>query len=141
MTAKKYLNQIRWLTIEIESRRETLLRIREETYGLTSGMNGPVVDTSGNSSKTERAAIKLQEAAERLEKTIIRREKLREKIEADIGKLTDPAERSVLILRYIELLSWDEIGERMNYARRTAQRIHGRALGSIERILKEEREK
>ena len=141
MKAKKYLNQIRWLTIEIESRKEELERIREETYGITSGRDGPVVDSSGNSSKTERAAIRLQEASERLERVIIQREKVREEIEADIASLADPAEKAVLLLRYRELLSWEELAERIHYTARTAQRIHGRALASIEERLRAKNDK
>lgn len=136
MKAKRYLNQIRWLTIEIESRKEELQRIREETYDITSGRDGPRVDASGHSSKTERAAIKLVEATERLERAILKREKIREEIEADIAALPDPAERTVLLLRYRELLSWEELADRIHYTARTAQRIHGRALANIEEILK-----
>ena len=135
MKAKKYLNQIRWLTIEIESRKEELKKIREEVYGITSAKDGPRVDGSENSSKTEAAAIKLQEATARLVNTIAEREKVRVEIEETINRVEEPAERSLLLLKYRELLTWDEIAERIHYTARTAQRIHGRALQSIERIL------
>lgn len=141
MKAKRYLNQIRWLTIEIETRRAEIRSLREELYGITAGTDAPRVDGSTTESKVEKAAIRIVEAEEQLAKTIMRREATRADIEKSINQLVDPAERTVLILRYREMLSWEQIADRIHYTARTAQRIHGRALAGIETILKDKGEK
>lgn len=58
-------------------------------------------------------------------------------IEAAIESLTDPTERNLMRLRYIDGLKWEEITIAIGYSWQQTHRIHARAL---ERLRAEEAE-
>lgn len=49
---------------------------------------------------------------------------------------TDERQKTVLTLRYVNGLTWEEIQERMGYERTQTLCLHGRALAAINRRLK-----
>lgn len=55
-----------------------------------------------------------------------------QEIRSRIGKLKDEDEKEVLERRYILMKSWDAISEAIGVSRKTATRIHGRALKNFE---------
>lgn len=50
-----------------------------------------------------------------------------------INKYPDSYGRSLLLMRYIECLSWEKIAEEMKYDVRWVQRLHGKILAELER--------
>ncbi len=48
-----------------------------------------------------------------------------------IDAVDDPAQRQLLILRYINGLTWEKIAVEMNYSWRHTLRLHGAALSSV----------
>lgn len=55
-------------------------------------------------------------------------------IEAVISQMTDPVERTVLRLRYINNMSWTDIQIAINYERAQTFRIHTKAIKNFEKI-------
>ena len=53
----------------------------------------------------------------------------------EISKLEDVKQEMVLTLRYIEGLTWEEIADEMDLSVRTVQKLHGRGLPGMEKIL------
>lgn len=53
----------------------------------------------------------------------------------EISKLEDVKQEMVLTLRYIEGLTWEEISDEMDLSVRTVQKLHGRGLPGMEKIL------
>lgn len=70
----------------------------------------------------------LIELKEQREKRIKIRREITEKIEA----MQDETEKTVLRLRYIHWLKWEQIAERMGYSLRNITKIHGKALAHFE---------
>lgn len=58
---------------------------------------------------------------------------LRSEIEESLNKMENGEERMLLSLRYVEHMTWDEIGERLHVSGRTARRIHATALKNFEK--------
>lgn len=56
-------------------------------------------------------------------------------VENAIEGLTDPTERLLLRLRYIEGKSWTQIGFAIHYSPSSVKRIHRRALKRLEEVM------
>lgn len=54
-----------------------------------------------------------------------------------ITRVRDTRERTVLIHRYLNFMTWEAIGKAMDYSWRQVMRIHGAALRSVKKILEE----
>lgn len=52
-------------------------------------------------------------------------------IESVIVNIPDEIESSIIHMRYIELLSWEEIADQLGYSRSQVSRIHNKALESL----------
>ena len=55
-----------------------------------------------------------------------------------IDSVQDEMQKTVLTLRYIEGLGWNEIQEKIHYERTQTLVLHGRALWAVNRWLKEQ---
>ena len=69
----------------------------------------------------------LADLKEQMEKRISIRREITQKIE----QMQDETEKTVLRLRYIHWLRWEQIAERMGYSPEHVQRIHKKALGNF----------
>lgn len=69
------------------------------------------------------------------ERLTVLRKQLRE-IETAVDRLPDPDERTVLRLRHIQGMQWEQIAQKMFYSRSTVIRIAGKAEKSIVRQQK-----
>lgn len=49
-------------------------------------------------------------------------------ITAKIESMSDATERSLLTLKYLRLLTFEDISQKLNYSRSTTLRLHGKAL-------------
>ena len=56
------------------------------------------------------------------------------KMLAVINTYSDSYGRSLLLMRYIECLSWEKIAEEMNYDTRSVQRLHGKILVELKKL-------
>jgi len=54
-----------------------------------------------------------------------------------IERLPDEHQKMILTNRYIRCCSWEDIGRRVGYVPRYAQRIHNQALEQLEAMLTE----
>ena len=135
MTAKSYLNQIRIIDQDIQSRIEQKQRLYATLIGSPS-ITHDVVQSSKTDAYDERY-MKIIEAGEEIDKRI---DKLVDKkIEASrkVDKLGESDSMSMLILRerYINLKSWEEIAEQMSYSIRHVNRLHGEALNKFDHVM------
>ena len=72
--------------------------------------------------------IKRDEILHRILEEIDRKEKARNRINAELDKMTNENERTVLILRYKRGMTFEQIAEELEYSWRHTLRIHGYAL-------------
>ena len=122
MTSKEYLTQVRRLRDLIEEEQADLEDEREE---LESGSDLPTI---GKEDYLKRLEI-LERVNERHREYYPR---LQNRLKSKIHELDIVRERNVLVLRYVNLLEWDEVAEKMNSSKDAAFGIHKRALKHLE---------
>lgn len=73
-------------------------------------------------------AAQLDELLTELKDKMEQRIRLRKEITQKIEEMPDETEKTVLRLRYIRWMKWEQIAERMGYSLRNITKIHGKAL-------------
>lgn len=71
---------------------------------------------------------KMDELLEDLKQQMEKRLQIMKGIIRDIERMKNETEKTVLRLRYIHLLKWEEIALKMGYSWKQIHRIHGKAL-------------
>ncbi len=129
MTNKEYLRQAYRLDQRINSDIEEVSRLREMACGISSPVLGDKVQTShSGEAPFVRSVEKILTLEERINKEIDLLVDLKEQIRGVISAVPDVDERMVLRYRYIQGLTWEQIGLEMNADERTIRRWHGNAL-------------
>jgi DNA-directed RNA polymerase specialized sigma subunit len=77
-------------------------------------------------------AAQLDELLVELKDQMEKRIRIRREITRKIESMQDETEKTVLRLRYIRWLRWEQIAERMGYSLRNITKIHGKALAHFE---------
>ena len=131
---------------------EKIKRSQERIQMIDAALENKAIELGGlqkgnkTSKPTEAAVIRLIEAKERLQKQIIISENLRQTISDDIELIPEPLYKELLFSRYILLMTWEGVTDRVSETRRRknnndkAERysvahvmgpMHGRALQSF----------
>ena len=84
-----------------------------------------------------KALIRVEEMEEKINKEIDRLADLKEEIMGVIGQVDSEELQMILIYRYLEGLTWEEIGDLIYADRSTVKRWHRKAIEQI--VLPEER--
>lgn len=126
---KEYL--IRYHTAEIAER-----EIREEIDDLRMNKMFPALIQDGmphgsSCMDLSEYAAQLDELLTELKDQMEQRIRLRKEITQKIEEMPDETEKTVLRLRYIRWLRWEQIAEKMGYSFRNITRIHGKALQDL----------
>lgn len=133
MTAKEYLSQLINLERLIEAKRLECERLDAMSKKVTSVLSDCKVDSS-HSDRNEDVIIRVIE----LKKDISEKMKAYVKLQAEISKEIDEIEnvryRSLLIMRYVNCLKFEEISEKMHYGTRWVLVLHREALKEFDRL-------
>lgn len=138
MQAKVYLRQAYRINQLIQSNEKEL----EELHELSTCISAidPSKDCVQTSPSGDANYVRIIEKIDELERIIkcdidkLLKQKF--EIRETIDLVSDKTERLVLQQRYLNFMSWDEIGHTMYISVRHVHRIHGRALNSVDEILK-----
>lgn len=140
MKAKEFLKQYK-IAMERTERYENEYNLAVEeidAIGSTLGTDGQP-HGSGISRKTEDKAIKLAEARDKWQKAKDDAFEIRQRVLDMIIDIPD-IEGKVLYERYINLLTWEQIADKLYYSYTGVFYAHGRALDIVEGRLNRERE-
>ncbi len=130
MTVQAYLEQGRFLEKEI---RYHAMK-REELRAAACSVSSPrfdkdrVLSSPAGEALFVRMLERVEEMEQRMDREIALLTELKEQIEGVIRQLDDAGYRLVMLYRYLEGMSWAEIGDRLEIARCTAKRWHAQAL-------------
>lgn len=140
MKAKDFLKQYEYALYAAQRARRTyeLEMERIDAIGSTLGTDGQP-HGSGISRKTENKAIKLAEARDKWQKAKDDAFEIRQRVLDMIIDIPD-IEGKVLYERYINLLTWEQIADKLYYSYTGVFYAHGRALDIVEGRLNRERE-
>lgn len=134
------LNQHSFLTNELTILRREIELAEESIDAIGSGGSG--LPSSGAISKrTEENAIRIADLKRELrelesEAELSRLETLR--VILLLNQASNPNMQKVVYARHIELKKWSVIAEELHYTERGAQKLYGRALRELRKIIREE---
>ena len=152
MDAKTYLGKYADLDGKIKRYEERLAMVNATLENKSTKLDGLPRGTK-TSNPTEKAAIQLIETKEKLQSYLLVAETMRQQILDEIEMIPEPIYRELIYSRYILLMTWEGVTDRVSDVRRTRRKgkghsderysvshvmgpMHGRALQSFETILK-----
>ena len=128
MTAKEWLNRARRADLEVRALVEARDAEREKVERVVQSLSGTVVSGTKDPHRFDRlAALECE-----LDKMIDRMVDIKAEAVREIARVQNPMFRTVLILRYIKGMTFEEIAQEVGCSHRHACRIHGRALLKME---------
>lgn len=137
MTAKEYLSQLLNLERLISAKSLECERLDAMAKKVTSVINDCKVDSSHNEGKQADIVIRVIELKKDIEKQLREYTDLQSKISKEINDVADIRHRSILIMRYINGLSFTQIADMMHYGKRWTLVLHRKALETFDRVHKE----
>lgn len=134
MTVKEYLGNIRKKDIELIALEDAIIETETRLTRISPILSDMPRAASG-ADKMGDGVAKLIELKERLNHKLYAICELKERIYNEIDKLEDPNHRTVLIERYINYKSFEEISISMGYSYYHTCHLHGHSLQAYEKII------
>lgn len=135
MQAKEYLNQIRKYDILIENKTQMILRLRMQGESVTAAMGGERVQSSGPHDKLGDIVAEIVDLRAAIRENVEQMTRIKADVINTIDKVGDADLINVLYKRYVLFKSWTEISTEMAFTERNVQRLHGKALLEVQKIL------
>lgn len=136
MTEKEFLRQYLDADREIQAKVDQIARLRDLATHTTSAPDGDRVQSSPEN-KLERLVAKIADMEAEVDEEIDRLAEKRREVQGVIDQVPSPAQRRVLIRRYMVGQKWEEIAVELDLDYRWVLRLHGRALKKIREIREE----
>ena len=135
--AQEYLEQIPKLNVLIENKMAEVKQWRDVARGITTNTEGERVQSSGSQQKMADAINRVIDLQAEINSMIDRLIDLKQEIIKTI-ELLNATEYDVLHKRYIQGMTFDEIGAAKHKSKSWATTVHGRALQNLNKILDEQ---
>lgn len=132
--AQEFLEQVGKLNAMIENKMAEVEQWRCIACGITASAEGERVQSSGSKQKMSDAIDRVVDLQAEINALIDRLIDTKQKIIGTIEQL-NATEYDILHKRYIQGMTFDEIGTVKNKSKSWATTIHGRALQSLNGIL------
>ena len=132
--AQEYLEQIPKLNVLIENKMAEVKQWRDVALGITTNTEGERVQSSGSQQKMADAINRVVDLQAEINSMIDRLIDLKQEIIRTIEML-NATEYDVLHKRYIQGMTFDEIGAAKHKSKSWATTVHGRALQNLNVIL------
>ena len=135
MEIKEFLSLPGQLDAKIKKTRERIARWEELSLGIPGqNYDEPVVQrTRSGEAPFVKWIGKILEAQKDLELRLVELSIVKGRVGKIIGRLDDPDAAAILIYRYLDLCSWKEIEDRMNYNERRIYKLHEEALKELKK--------
>lgn len=133
MDAKKLLREYRNILREIERIEDELATWQARAEKCTTSFSA-VPGGGGDGDKIQVAVEQMDAIREKLNARLVKLTDARDNAERIIKSVSDLRLRLILEYRYIDGLTYDEIGLRMNYSFRQIFRLHKWALSEAEKM-------
>ena len=132
MTAKEYLSQAFYMNRQIKAKERRLEWLREIAPGPSMRFSQEEKSKGDpRSSLVEEAALKVVELEDEIASDILELVRVMKEIASTISRVDSMECRTILEMRYLSFMEWDEIISRMGYSRSYVFRLHGEALNAI----------
>ena len=131
MTAREYMNRAFEIDRRIRARRRRLAYLKSCIGSVGNGMDGMPKGSPHVTSVMEEQAIRIVD----LENSIAEDERnlvsVRAEIAKAIGHVGNETLATILQMRYLDYMKWEDIMATLDYCRSYLYELHGRALQSI----------
>ncbi|MEA5016131.1 MAG: hypothetical protein VB099_16390 [Candidatus Limiplasma sp.] len=134
--AKRYLAEYRTLACRRDTLIEELERLRDASMRATSRLSATRLSGTSGRGGMEDSVIRVVDGEEALRRTIAHLDECLVARLVLIERLTDERQKLVLTYRYINGWGWAEIMRRMCLSERPMFYLHGKALESFRRAMK-----
>ena len=133
MNAKTWLIRARNIDREIDA----LIRARDETRGRVMSITQSYTGNAVQSTKDPHKYDRLVELENLIDQKVDELVGVKAEIIRGVERLNDGRYREILLARYVEGLTFEEISVRIKYSYKQTCRLHGRALMMMEVVLNE----
>ena len=130
--AVRFLSQARHIDVQINSKLEELYSLKAMAEKVTTTYQSDMVDGSRDVHKREGIICKIIDLQNEINSDIDQLVDLKISIRQIIESLPDMEGRTVLNLRYVRLLKWQEVADTMGYSLRRVHNFHDRAIQYLE---------
>ena len=139
--AQKYLEQVEKLNSQIEMLTENLREV-ESTLGYRAQNYLDRVQTSVSVDGICNSVLQLLNLEVEIEEAKTELLRKKEKIASELDSLSSPKYIKILNYRYLRLMEYEDIADKIGYCGRHITRLHGKALEAFyEEVLKEKEKK
>ena len=134
MTTKEWLRRGIFLERQINALKEE----REKLFALVTKSTGKIDDNKVQVSTMNGSDNLLATYADyslEIERQIDHLIAIKHEIIKTIDKVSDPTLKTLLMLRYVNIETWKQVANEMNYSKRQTLRLHKKALEAVEDVL------
>lgn len=131
MTAKEYLQQVRFIDKRIDSKLALVSRLRDTATSVTTTLSDMPRSDSPNLQRMEDTICKIIDLENDINQEIDRLVDLKREVKSVIDALDDMDQQLILELRYLAYKPWTDIMTELGYSERSVYRIHNNALANI----------
>lgn len=138
MTTKRYLKQIKRLDRNIKYRKEQLAELKELSTSIGSlDYSKDIVDTTPTGDGLANKIIKIADLEAEITRKMILYTVTKNQIIEEIESLEDTNYADILMKKYVEDKSLEEVAVEMGYSYDRVRHMHGLALVEFEKIRKD----
>lgn len=136
--AKDFLKQVRLCDIHIKNKLEEKARLQALALKITSSLSAEHVSGSGNQDKMGDAVAKIIDLDNEIDKSADEYVNKKKEVITVLEKIQNPDQLDILYKRYIQYESFEQISNEMSMSYRNVCNIHGKALHTVNELLKNE---
>lgn len=132
MNAKEYLSQTWYLDKRIKTKERQLDWLRSHAAYVSPRISDePKVSVSGRRSPVEEAVVRITELETEINNSIANLMMLKQEIGKAIKSVNNMECETLLEMRYLSFLSWEQIAAQLNYSQDYIYHLHRKALALV----------
>ena len=135
MTAKEYMEQARYLDMQINSKIEQVRSLNELATRVTTVYSDMPHSPNRNTSRMEETIAKIIDLESEIDRDIDALVDLKREIMRVVNSIESAEYRTILEMRYLQFKKWEQIALQMSTDLRRVYRMHGRALNEVQKII------
>ena len=132
MKTKEYLSQTWYLDKRIKTKERQLDWLRSHAAYVSPRISDePKVSVSGRRSPVEEAVVRITELETEINNSIANLMMLKQEIGKAIKSVNNMECETLLEMRYLSFLSWEQIAAQLNYSQDYIYHLHRKALALV----------
>jgi Protein of unknown function (DUF1492). len=135
MRATEYLEQIRRLDRQIDSKLAILSSLEASATKTTSTMEGEVVSHTRNVHALQDTIAKIMDLRNEIDADTDALVDLRDEAQRIIRSIDDASCQTALALHYIWLKPWDDVAAALSYNLRSIYKVRDRAIARLDELI------